>query len=202
MKIKMLAVLAASCMLACGCTSLSGMGPSGTTGSAFRLSSADFRPGEALATKFTANVMGCKGGNISPALNWENPPAGTKSFALMVHDPDANTGGAGIWHWVVINIPATVSHIEQGAGTSSGATLPSGSKQIANDYAGLTGSAGWGGPCPPKGQGAHRYNFTWYALKVDKLSLPPAATASQAGFIINLNALGAARLTAIHGGND
>ena len=171
----------------------------GAAAQGFQMVSPDFAPGASLPEKFTANVLGCKGANVSPALSWQNPPEGTKSFALMVHDPDAITGGAGIWHWVVVNIPAIANRIEQGAGTADGANLPAGSRQIANDYAGITGSAGWGGPCPPPGHKAHNYNFTHYALKVEKINLPPAATASQAGFVINLNSLGQARLSASYG---
>jgi Raf kinase inhibitor-like YbhB/YbcL family protein len=167
--------------------------------SSFQLTSPDFKQGEMLPAQFTANVLGCKGANLSPALQWANPPEGTKSFALMVHDPDAVTGGAGIWHWVVINIPADARSIEQGAGTADGAKLPQGSRQVTNDYAGLTGSAGWGGPCPPPGAKAHNYNFTLYALKVDSLRLSSAATSSQAGFIVNLNSLGQARLSVMYG---
>ena len=63
-----------------------------------------------------------------------------------------------------------------------------GAKQVATDF----GTPGYGGPCPPKGDKPHHYNFTIYALKADKLALPPHATASVAGFIINANALGKA----------
>ena len=152
-----------------------------------------------MAEKFTFNGMGCSGGNISPALSWKDPPEGTKSFALMVHDPDAPTGGAGIWHWVVVNIPPTATEIEQGAGNAEGTKLPAGSRQINNDYFGMTGTPAWGGPCPPKGQKAHKYNFTLYALKVEKLDLKQTATASQYGFFINLNSIGKAALTANYG---
>ena len=166
---------------------------------AFELSSPDVQPGQLIPDKFIFNGLGCQGQNISPALNWTKPPEGTNSFALMVHDPDAVTGGAGIWHWVVINIPATARSIEQGAGTADGAKLPSGSHQITNDYAGLINSAGWGGPCPPKGEKPHSYNFTLYALKMEKLDLPPSATASHAGFVVNLNAIDRATLTMTYG---
>jgi len=165
----------------------------------FQLSSPDFGPGKAFAEKFLFNGMGCAGGNVSPALVWENSPAGTKSFALMVHDPDAATGGAGIWHWVIINIPATARSIEQGAGTADGAKLPAGSKQITNDYAGFTGTPGWGGPCPAPGETPHRYYFTLYALGVDKLEPPTNATASHVGFIVNRAALGKAVLVVTYG---
>ena len=166
---------------------------------AFELTSPDVKPDQPLPEKFTFSGLGCQGQNISPALSWTNPPEGTKSFALMVRDPDAVTGGAGVWHWVVINIPATARSIEQGAGTADGAKLPEGSRQINNDYLGFINSPGWGGPCPPKGQKAHSYNFTLYALKVEKLNLPPNATGSHAGFVVNLNALDKAKLTMTYG---
>jgi Raf kinase inhibitor-like YbhB/YbcL family protein len=172
---------------------------SSTVARAFELSSPDMKPGEPLAEKFTFNGMSCKGGNVSPALTWSNPPEGTKSYALMVHDPDAPTGGAGIWHWVVINIPATTMSLPTGASTADGANMPAGSRQIANDYFGMTGNAAWGGPCPPKGKPPHHYNFTIYALKTEKLQLPPTATASQVGFFVNMNTIDKALLSIPYG---
>ena len=171
------------------------MGVGSAGAQAFELRSPDMRPDQPMPNKFVFNGFDCKGDNISPALRWEHAPNGTKSFALMVHDPDAKTGGAGIWHWVVVDIPATAGSIEQGAGTFDGAELPPGSKQISTDF----GHPGWGGPCPPKGHKPHSYNFTLYALKVDHLNLPPTATASHAGFMINRNALAQARLTISYG---
>jgi Raf kinase inhibitor-like YbhB/YbcL family protein len=171
----------------------------GAQARAFELVSPDVKLDGPMPEKFTFNGFDCHGQNVSPALDWSNPPEGTKSFALMVHDPDAPTGGAGIWHWVVVNIPATAHSIEEGAGTADGAKLPAGSHQVTNDYAGLTSSAGWGGPWPPKGLGPHHYNFTIYALKIDKLDLPPNATSSLAGFLVNLNALDKAKLTMTYG---
>jgi Raf kinase inhibitor-like YbhB/YbcL family protein len=188
------ALIAAACWgtLLCSATP-------GTSAQAFELSSPDMKPGEPMPGRHIFNGLGCKGENISPALSWTLPPEGTKSFALLVHDPDANTGGAGIWHWVVVNIPVTIRSLEIGASTADGSKMPAGSRQIANDYMGLTGSPAWGGPCPPKGQKAHSYNFTIYALKVEKLDLPPAATASQAGFFVNLHAIGKAQLSISYG---
>lgn len=162
---------------------------------AFELKSPDIAPGGGtIADTFVFNGFGCTGGNLSPALAWRNPPAGTKSFALMVHDPDAPTGGAGFWHWVVYDIPANVTGLPQGIG-KNGASLPAGAKQVATDF----GAPGYGGPCPPVGDKPHHYNFTIYALKVEKLDLPPHATASLAGFMINANALGKATLTGTYG---
>jgi Raf kinase inhibitor-like YbhB/YbcL family protein len=183
----------------CGAVAIILFAFSGVLAGAFELMSPDVKSDGVMPEKFTFNGFDCHGQNVSPALSWSNPPEGTKSFALMVHDPDAPTGGAGIWHWVVVNIPAPVHSIEEGAGTADGAKLPTGSRQITNDYAGITNSPGWGGPCPPKGHGSHHYNFTIYALKVEKLDLPANATSSQAGFFVNFNALDKAKLTMTYG---
>jgi Raf kinase inhibitor-like YbhB/YbcL family protein len=161
----------------------------------FQASSPDVVSGKPIAAKFIYNGFGCTGQNVSPAIMWKSPPAGTKSFAVMVHDPDAPTGGAGFWHWIVIDIPAGTAFIAQGAGTADGKRLPAGSRQINTDF----GAPGWGGPCPPAGDKPHRYNFTVYALKVDKLDLPATATASLTGFMVNANALGKATFTANFG---
>jgi Raf kinase inhibitor-like YbhB/YbcL family protein len=163
---------------------------------AFELKSPDIMPGGGeIGQTFVYNGFGCDGGNLSPALVWRNPPPGTKSFAIMVHDPDAPTGGAGFWHWVVYNIPARVSGLPQGAGGKGGAGLPAGAKQVSNDF----GVAAYGGPCPPKGDKPHHYHFTIYALNVDKLAPPPHATTAVVGFMINANALGKASLIGTYG---
>jgi Raf kinase inhibitor-like YbhB/YbcL family protein len=162
---------------------------------AFRFQSADITAGQAIPQIFAFNGFGCTGQNTSPALTWSNPPAGTKSFALMVHDPDAATGGAGFWHWAVVNLPAEMSGLARGAGTADGRALPEAARQIATDF----GTPGWGGPCPPAGDKPHRYTFTVYALKVDKLELPSNATASLSGFMVNANAIGKASFTSTYG---
>ena len=162
---------------------------------AFELSSPDISPAQPIAMKHVFNGFGCTGDNISPALNWKNAPAGTKSFAVLVHDADAPTGGAGFWHWVVVNLPATANGLASGAGASSGKALPETARQINTDF----GLPGWGGPCPPQGRAPHRYTFTVYALKVDKLELPANATASLTGFMVNGNALAKASMEARFG---
>jgi Raf kinase inhibitor-like YbhB/YbcL family protein len=161
----------------------------------FGLTSPDIKPGGKIAEEQVFNGFGCSGKNISPALKWSNAPKGTKGFALLVHDPDAPTGGAGWWHWVVINIPADAKELKKGAGAASGGDLPSGAVQIATDF----GAPGWGGPCPPAGDKPHRYNFTLHALKVEKLELPAGARASLAGFMVNANSIGKASLTGKYG---
>lgn len=162
---------------------------------AFELSSPDINPAQPIAMKHVFNGFGCAGENISPALSWKNAPAGTKSFAVMVHDADAPTGGAGFWHWVVVNLPASAGGLPSGAGAASSNSLPQAARQINTDF----GSPGWGGPCPPQGRAPHRYTFTVYALKVDKLDLPATATASLTGFMVNGNALAKASIEARYG---
>jgi Raf kinase inhibitor-like YbhB/YbcL family protein len=161
----------------------------------FELSSPDVSGAASIATQHILSGFGCSGGNLSPALNWKNPPAGTKSFAVMLHDQDAPTGGAGFWHWVVVNLPATATGLSQGAGAADGKALPPSARQINTDF----GAPGYGGPCPPQGRAPHRYTFTVYALKVDKLDIPANATASLTGFMVNGNALGKASLIARYG---
>lgn len=170
------------------------LAPSVTLAAPFHLFSPDVKPGNKIAEKFVYQGFGCSGGNQSPALEWKNAPKDTKSFALTVYDPDAPTG-SGWWHWVVVNIPAAVAALPLGAGAAGGHGLPAGSVQVRTDF----GTAAYGGPCPPAGDKPHHYVFTLYALKVEKLELPPDATAALAGFMIHANALGKAQFTAKYG---
>jgi Raf kinase inhibitor-like YbhB/YbcL family protein len=160
---------------------------------AFTLTSSAFKNGAAIPDKYSFNAMGCTGENVAPPLEWKNPPAGTKSFALMVHDPDAPTGGSGVWHWVAYDIPATTTSLPGGAGGADGKGMPKGAVLPKNDM----GIPGWGGPCPPPGP-KHHYNFTLYALKVEKLEIPPGASLAITGYMINANALGKAKLTGLY----
>ncbi|WP_277656246.1 YbhB/YbcL family Raf kinase inhibitor-like protein [Seleniivibrio woodruffii] len=122
------------------------------------------------------NGFGCSGGNVSPEIIWQNPPEGTKSFALTIYDPDAPTG-SGWWHWVITDIPADVRRIESGS-------VPKGAVESATDF----GKPGYGGPCPPEGTN-HRYIVTVTALKTGKLGISPFAGGAMAGFMINMNAI-------------
>ena len=124
----------------------------------FTLTSTDFTEGDTLANTQVFNEFGCKGGNVSPALAWSGAPAGTQSFALLMHDPDAPTG-SGWWHWVVYNIPAATGSLPAGAGDAKKGLMPKGAVQGRTDY----GSVGYGGPCPPPGK-PHHYHFRLFAL--------------------------------------
>jgi len=131
-------------------------------GAAMDLNSQAFRPGGMIPAKYT-----CDGADISPPLTWPDPPAGTKSFALIMDDPDAPVG---TWvHWVIWNIPATARGLEENVPKT--ASLPNGARQGTNDFK----RTGYGGPCPPSG--THRYFFKLYALG-STLSLSPETTKS------------------------
>ena len=161
---------------------------------AFRLTSGSFAPGGTLADAQVFNSFGCSGGNVSPALAWSGVPEGTRSFALMVHDPDAPTG-SGWWHWVVYDIPADVRSLPAGAGAIDGRQLPAGAVHGRTDF----GFAGYGGACPPQGDAPHRYNFRLFALNVERLEVPADATAALIGFMVNAASLGVAEVQATYG---
>lgn len=148
----------------------------------------DVKTGRPMTKVQEFNGFGCSGENLSPALEWKNVPAGTRSFAVTVYDPDAPTG-SGWWHWVVYNIPATATGLPGGAVVN--APLPAGAKQGRNDY----GEHNFGGACPPTGDRPHHYIFTVYALKVDKLNVPDDASPALIGFNITSNRIGLAKLT-------
>jgi Raf kinase inhibitor-like YbhB/YbcL family protein len=159
----------------------------------FHLTSAEIAPGRKIGEAQVFQGFGCSGGNASPQLEWRNAPAGTKSFALMVHDPDAPTG-SGWWHWVVYNIPAGTFSIAAGAGTAEGKGLPAGAQQGVTDF----GVRGYGGPCPPPGSKPHRYYFRLHALKVAQLDVPANATAALIGYNVNGNTLAVAEIMALY----
>jgi len=124
------------------------------------ISSPSFANGGNIAQKFT-----CDGADLSPQLSWSEAPAGTKTFALLVDDPDAPVGN---WnHWAMWNVPATARGLAEGL--RKDAALSDGSKQGHNDFR----KTGYNGPCPPPGK-PHRYYFKLYALDT-KLDLKPAA---------------------------
>lgn len=173
----------------------------------FTLSSPDLDNGK-FSDAQVLNGFGCKGGNISPALAWDGVPTGTRSLVLMVHDPDAPTG-SGFWHWTVFDIPAGAHGLARGAGNNA-ASLPAGARGGINDYqdTGATGGNGnYGGPCPPAGEGAHRYVFTLYALAVEHVAeaagIPTGGTPALYGFVLNRGLgpalLGKASFTATYG---
>lgn len=159
----------------------------------FQLTSPSIHDHEPIAHEQVFNGFGCSGKNVSPELHWAHPPDGTKSFAVTVYDPDAPTG-SGWWHWVIFNIPPTVHTLPSNAGRPDGKAIE-GAIQSMTDF----GQPGYGGPCPPAGDKAHRYIFTVYALKVDRLPLDKDASGAMVGFYLNQQALAKASLTGFYG---
>jgi len=139
---------------------------SATDTMAFKLTSSAFAPNGKIPSRYT-----CEGDDLSPPLQWSDAPGGTKSFALIVDDPDAPDPAKPKMvyvHWVVYRISASTSSFPEN-GTKSG--LPAGAEQGTNDF----GKTGYGGPCPPIGR--HRYFFKLYALDTDLANLKNAKKA-------------------------
>jgi Raf kinase inhibitor-like YbhB/YbcL family protein len=166
-------------------------------GNAMQVTSASFSDGDYMPMDHILSAsfgFGCSGGNISPQLRWSGAPEGTKSFAITAFDPDAPTG-SGFWHWLVVNIPATVSELPLDAGNARAGKLPSGALQTRTDF----GMPGYGGPCPPEGDHPHRYLFTVYAVGADQLSGVTADTsAAVIGFMLHFNTLAKAELMGLY----
>lgn len=152
---------------------------------AFELVSRDIQEGHPMAKTFEYSGWGCDGRNQSPQLMWKEAPKGTKSFAITVYDPDAPTG-SGFWHWIAFNIPSTVSELPRGIDMNK-----LGGKESRIDY----GTTGFGGACPPKNDGMHRYQFTVWALPTEELNLDENTPPAIVGFTLNSVALGKATLT-------
>jgi Raf kinase inhibitor-like YbhB/YbcL family protein len=148
----------------------------------FTLTSVDISDGDPLDELFTHAGVGGK--NLSPQLAWSGFPVDTRSFVVTCFDPDAPTG-SGFWHWVVVNLPSTVTELERGADP-----LPTGAFCVRNDY----GDASYGGAAPPPGDRAHRYVFAVHALDVDALELSPDATPAYVGFNLTFHTLARAVL--------
>jgi hypothetical protein len=134
--------------------------------SSFKLMSPAFKDGEMMPAKY-ANIGVVGGQNLSLSLKWENPPEGTKSFAIA--NVDRHPIAGNFVHWLAINIPANVTSLREGA---SGRDMPPGSIELRTSY----GVSSYGGPRPPAGTGDHDYENTIYALSVEKLELSSDAT--------------------------
>lgn len=157
------------------------------------INSTEIAPNALIENKFVFNGFGCSGENNFPQISWSSPPLGTKSYALTVYDPDAPTG-SGWWHYVAVNIPLNYNSLPATIAATNKFEVKDGIKQIRNDF----GVYNFGGPCPPVGDKAHRYIFTIYALKTDKIDVPATATAALAGYMINQNVVGKASFTGFY----
>jgi len=130
----------------------------------------------------------CEGEDLSPALAWSGEPAGTRSFAVIVDDPDAP---AGTWvHWVLYDLPASKSELTEDMPKSQ--YVAGGARQGLNDFRRL----GYGGPCPPHGK-PHRYFFKLYALDA-VLDLKPGLTKKDLETAMEKHVLAQAQLMATY----
>jgi Raf kinase inhibitor-like YbhB/YbcL family protein len=145
---------------------------------AFSITSPAFSDGDPIPVRFT-----CDGANEPPPLAWTNPPRATAAFALIMDDPDAP--GGTFTHWLLWNIPARAAALEHGR-PATGRAVAGG-----NDF----GETGYGGPCPPRGHGPHRYAFHLCALDAP-LDLKAGATRARLEAALNGHVLATARLGA------
>ncbi|MGC8485472.1 MAG: YbhB/YbcL family Raf kinase inhibitor-like protein [Candidatus Baltobacteraceae bacterium] len=150
-------------------------------GSSFRLGSTSFRNDRRIPRSAICRALG--GENRSPELHWSDPPAGTKSFALLVHDSDAPRPG-GWWHWGIYNIPSTVR------------SIPAAGRIPGRQAIGSSHQPRYNGPCPPPGK-VHHYHFTLYALDRANLGGNAPLTAKQLARLAALHAIARSRLTGL-----
>jgi Raf kinase inhibitor-like YbhB/YbcL family protein len=147
----------------------------------FTVTSTDVRDGEQIAPAHVHDSAG--GQNISPHLAWSDFPVATKSFAVTCFDPDAPIP-SGFWHWVAVNIPASVTELATGAGAGDD-SLPGGAFHVRNDF----GAKAYGGSAPPQGDMVHRYYFVVHAVDVEALDVNGDVSPAVVGFNLAFHTL-------------
>ena len=160
----------------------------------FTLTSPDLPAGKPIPERFSANAFGCHAPNESPALDWSNVPAGTKSFAVTMFDP-VQPPASGWWHWVMYDIPASARGLARDAGDPGNARLPPGAHQGKPD--GDAPEAHYYGPCPDEGDPPHHYTITVYALSVQHLNIPATSTAANIDYEISTKTLAKASIVRV-----
>src|ERR1700677_5215000 len=160
----------------------------------FALRSDNVADGEMMTSNQLFSGFGMTGKNISPSLSWSGFPESAASFAVTCFDPDAPTG-SGFWHWVVLDIPASVTELNKNAAGTGGDGLPEGAFHVRNDY----GAKDFGGAAPPAGDPPHRYVFAVHALDVDTLGVDAEFSPAVAGFNLRSHTIARGLLIPVFG---
>lgn len=145
------------------------------------VSSSSFVEGGAIPSLHGGDTGDCGGKGVSPQVAWSNLPAGTKSVAVLIHDPDG-AKGLGVSHWVAYNIPADRGQLRQGEGQTDGAGATVG-KNVA-------GATAYRGMCPPVGDAPHHYVLSVIASDLEATALPPMLTRDELFAALKGHALG------------
>lgn len=153
----------------------------------FTLTSDDVTHGEPLKSGQVA-----ASGDTSPQLSWSGAPEGTESYVVSCFDPDAPTP-SGFWHWTLVDVPASVTSLDAGAG-AEGAQTPGASFHVRND----AGSFAFTGAAPPEGDGAHRYYFVVHAVGAETLGVDASVSPTIVAFNLVFKGLGRAVLMGTH----
>ncbi|MBA8823297.1 hypothetical protein FHX42_000626 [Saccharopolyspora lacisalsi] len=155
----------------------------------FTVTSVDVANGEPMSIKHAYDGMGAGGDDVSPQLSWRDFPEETRSFVVTCFDPDAPIPG-GFWHWVLVDLPSSVTELATNAGNRSGGGIPAGSFHVPNDM----GERAFGGAAPPPNDRPHRYYFVVHAVDIEKLGVDDNTSPAVVSFTLAFHTLARAMI--------